>query len=188
MQFGVQYLVLNLTHGKHLAQHFGDFYRSSTHQYRTSCLNQFFDFLDNSFILFAFRLVNAVVHILSCNRTVGRDHDYVQFVDIPKFACFRFSSTGHTGQFVIHTEVVLQSNGSEGLCSSFHFHTFLSFDSLVQSVRVTTTFHNTTGLFVYNLHLTVDYYVFIVFFEHRVSLQQLIDGVYTFRFDGIVSQ
>ena len=177
-----------MAHGKHLAQHLGDFYRGSTHQYRTSCLNQFFDFLDNSFILFAFRLVNAVVHILSCNRTVGRDHDYVQFVDIPKFACFRFSSTGHTRQFVIHTEVVLQSNRCKGLRSSFHFHTFLGFDSLVQSVRVAATFHDTTCLLVYDLHLSVDHYIFIIFLEHGVSLQQLVDGVYTFRFDGIVCQ
>ena len=89
---------------------------------------------------------------------------------------------------MIHTEVVLQSNCCKGLRSSFHFHTFLGFDSLVQSVRVAATFHDTACLLVYDLHLSVDHYIFIIFLEHGVSLQQLVDGVYTFRFDGIVCQ
>ena len=186
MQLRIQYAVLDLTHGKHFAQHFGDFYRSRTHQYRTSCLYQFFDFFDNGFILFAFGLVHAVIHIFTCDRAVSRDNDYIQLVDVPEFACFRFGSTGHTGQLVIHTEVVLQSDRGESLCGSFYFHTFFCFDCLVQSVGVAATFHDTTCLLVYDLHLSVDHYVFVVFLEHGVSLQQLVDSMYTFRFNSVV--
>ena len=39
VQLRIQYAVFDLTHGKHFAQHFGDFYRSRTYQYRTSCLH-----------------------------------------------------------------------------------------------------------------------------------------------------
>ena len=77
---------------------------------------------------------------------------------------------------MIHTEVVLQSNRSKGLCGSFHFHAFFGFDSLVQSVRVTAAFHD----------MSVDHYVFVVFLEHGVSLQQLVDSMYTFRFNSVV--
>ena len=89
--------MFDLAHGQHLAQHFGDFYRSSTYQYRASGVHQLFDFFDYGFIFFTFRLVDAVVHIFTGNRAVGRDHYHIQFVDVPEFAGFRFGCTGHTG-------------------------------------------------------------------------------------------
>ena len=58
----------------------------------------------------------------------------------------------------------------------------------MQTVRVATTFHNTACLLVHNLHLSVYYNVFVVFFEHGVSLQQLIDGMYAFRLDCIIGE
>ena len=186
VQLGIQYAMLNLAHRQHFAQHFRDFYRSSTHQHRASGLYQLLNLFDNSFIFLAFRLINAVVHIFTGNGTVGRDYHYIQFVDIPELSCFRFRSTGHTRELVVHTEVILQRNGSECLRSSFHFHVFLSFDSLVQTVGVATAFHDTSGLLVYDLHLSVQYNVFIIDLEHGVCLQQLVDGMYSFGFDGIV--
>jgi len=186
VQLRIQYAVLDMAHSQHLAQHFGDFNRSSTHQDRTSGCHHFLNLFDNGFIFFAFGLVNAVVHIVAGNGAVGRDNDYIQFVDVPKFACFRFGSTGHTGQLVIHTEVILQRNRCKGLCGGFHFYTFFGFDGLMQAIGVAAAFHDTSGLFVHNLHLTVDNHVFVVFLEHGVSFQQLVDGMYTLALDGEV--
>ena len=186
VQLGIQYAVLDLAHGQHLAQHFGDFYGCGTHQDRASGLYQLFDFFDDCFIFLAFRLVNAVVHVFTGDGAVGGDHHYIQFVDVPEFACFRFGSTGHTREFVVHTEVILQRNGGECLCGGFHFYVFLGFDGLVQTVGIAAAFHDTACLLVHNLHLTVDHNVFVIFLEHGVSLQQLVDGVYTFGLDGIV--
>ncbi|CDB09544.1 uncharacterized protein BN744_00881 [Bacteroides sp. CAG:633] len=56
----------------------------------------------------------------------------------------------------------------------------------MQTIRVTTAFHDTTRLLVHNLHLSVDDYIFIIFLEHSICFQQLVDGMYTFRLDGIV--
>ena len=188
VQFGVQYVVFDLAHGKHLAQHFRNFYGSGTYQYRASGLNQLLDLFDNGFVFFAFGFVNAVIHIFTGDRTVGGDYHHIQFVDVPKFACFRFGSTGHTGQLMIHTEVILQGNRCKSLCGSFHFHTFFRFNSLVQSVRVAAAFHDTAGLFINDFHLSVYNDIFIVFFEHGVCFQQLVDGMYTFGFDGIIGK
>ena len=188
VQLGIQYAMLNLAHRQHLAQHFGYFYRSSTHQHRASGLYQLFDLFDNSFIFLAFRLINAVVHIFTSNGAVGRNHHYIQLVDIPELTCFRFRSTGHTRELVVHTEVILQRNGGECLRSSFHFHVFLGFDSLVQTVGVAAALHDTSGLLVHNLHLSVEYNVFVVFLEHGISFQQLVDGMNSFGFDGIICQ
>ena len=70
--------------------------------------------------------------------------------------------------------------------SGFYFYSFLGFDGLVQTVGVTASFHDTACLLVHNLNLSVDDYVFIVFLEHGICFQQLVDGMYTFRLDGIV--
>ena len=180
MKFRIQYVVRDLTQGKHLAQHFGDFHGSGTYQYWTSGLYHLLYLFDHSFVLFTLGLVDTVVHIDTCNRTVGRDHYDIQFIDIPEFAGFRFSSTGHTGQFVIHTEVVLKCNRCKGLCGSFHLHTFFGFYSLMETVAPAASVHDTAGLLVYDLHLSVHYDVVCIFFEHGVCLQQLVDGMHTF--------
>ena len=100
-------------------------------------------------------LVHAVVHIDACHRTVGRDGHYIEFIDIPKFAGFGFCRTGHTRKLVIHAEVVLQCDSGKCLCGRFHFHVFLGFYCLVQTIAPAAPFHNTAGLLVHNLYLIV---------------------------------
>jgi hypothetical protein len=39
--------------------------------------------------------------------TIRRNNNDIQFINIPKFSRFRFRCTGHTRQFMIHTEIVL---------------------------------------------------------------------------------
>ena len=97
MQFGIQYTMFNLTHGKHFAQHFRDFNRSGTHQYGASCCHHFFYLFDDCFIFFTFCLVNAVIHVITGNGAVSRNNHYIQFVDVPQLAGFCFCRTGHTG-------------------------------------------------------------------------------------------
>ena len=89
---------------------------------------------------------------------------------------------------MVHAEVILQGDGGKSLRGCFNLHTLLGFDGLVQAVGVAAAFHDASRLFVYNLHLSVYDDIFIVFLEHGVSLQQLVDGMYSFRFDGVVSQ
>ena len=107
MQFRIQHIMLNLAHCKHFAQHFRDFHRSGTYQNRTSFFYHFFNLFDDSFILLTFCLINAIIHIFTGNRTIRRNNNDIQFINIPKFSRFRFRCTGHTRQFMIHTEIVL---------------------------------------------------------------------------------
>ena len=178
--------MLNLTQGKHLAQHFRNFYWSSTYQHRTTSLYHLLNFFDYGFIFLTFRFINAVVHINTSNRTVCRYHHYIQLIDIPELSCFCFCSTGHTGQFMVHTEVVLQGDRCKSLCSSFYLHAFLRFYSLMQTITPTTAIHDTSCLFVDNLYLTIHNHIVRIFFEHGVCLQQLINGVYAFCFNGVI--
>ena len=67
---------------------------------------------------------------------VRRDDDDVKLVDVPEFACLGLCRTRHTRELVVHTEVVLQRDGGEGLGSSLDVDALLSFDSLVQAIGV----------------------------------------------------
>ena len=180
--------MLYLAHVKHTAQSLGDFNGSSTHQYRATSIAQFLYLSNNGFIFLAFRFVNAVVHIVTGNRTVGRNYHHIQLIDVPELTCFCLCRTCHTSQLVVHTEVVLQGDGGKGLRGSFYLHTLLRLNSLVQTIAPTTTFHDTTCLLVHNLYLVVDQHVVHILSEHGVGLEQLQQRVYALRLDGIVGQ
>ena len=58
----------------------------------------------------------------------------------------------------------------------------------MQTVGVAAAFHDTARLLVHNLHLSVYHDVFVVLLKHGIGLQQLVDGMYAFRLDGIVGE
>ena len=63
----------------------------------------------------------------------------------------------------------------------------LCLNSLVQAIAPATTFHDTTSLFVDNLNLTIQDNILIILIEHCVCLQELLQRVYTFTLNSIVS-
>ena len=89
---------------------------------------------------------------------------------------------------MIHTEIVLQGDRRECLCGGFYFHTFLGFDSLVQTVGVAASVHDTPRLFIDDHDLVVHHDIFVVFLEQGVSFQQLVNRMYAFALDGVVGQ
>ena len=80
----------------------------------------------------------------------------------------------------------MQGDGGEGLCGSFHVHTFFCLNSLVQTVAIASSLHDTSGLLIHDFHFTVFVHdVFIVAVKERVSLQQLCHGVHAFSLERI---
>ena len=186
VQLSVEDIVLYLAHLQHLGKHFRDFHRSSTHEHWSSRSYHALNLLNNSLILLTIRLIHTVVHIISCNRTIRRNLNHIELVDVPELTCFRNGCTRHTRELVIHTEVVLQGDGSKSLCGSFYLHALLGFHSLMKSITPATSLHDTTCLLIHNLHLTINHHIVVILHEHRVSLQQLLHGVHTFRLHSII--
>ena len=87
---------------------------------------------------------------------------------------------------MVHTEVVLKGDGSKGLSSRFHLYMLFGFYSLMESVTPSSSLHDTSCLLIHNLHLTVDYHIFVIFVEHGISLEELLQGMYTLALYGIV--
>ena len=125
---------------------------------------------------------------MTCNRTVGRNLNYVEFVNIPELTSFCACSTGHTREFVVHTEIVLECDSCECLSSSLNLYMLLSFDSLMQAIAPATTFHDTTSLLIDNLHFAIHDNIFVVLIKHGISFQQLLKCVNSFTLYTIVCQ
>ena len=186
VELGIQHLVWNLAHGEHLRQHFGDFHGGGTHEGGSSVGAHLDNLFDDGAVFLACGLVDAVVHIVAHDGAVGGYLDDVELVDVPELACLGDGGTGHTGQLVVHAEVVLEGDGGEGLRGGFHLHVLLGLDGLMESVAPAASLHDTSCLLVHNLHLAVDDDIFVVLVEHAIGLEQLLEGVHALALDGVV--
>lgn len=129
----------------------------------------------NGFIFLFFRPVNDVMFIFTLNRAVGRNFDTAQTVNVIKLGFLGHGGAGHAGKFRIQTEIVLESDGSQGLVFRLDLDTFFGFNRLVQTVGITTPFHHTAGKFVNNHNLAVFDDVVNVADVHFMRPQSLID-------------
>jgi len=134
MLFGVEHVVLDTSHLQHTAKQLGDLDRGCSHQYRPSGFGQLVNLVYDSIVFLTFCLVYQVFLIFSYHRAVCRDDHHIQLVYGPELTCFCFCGTGHTGQLVVHAEIILQGDGGKGLGGRLNLYPFLGFNSLVQSV------------------------------------------------------
>ena len=184
--FGVQHVVLDAAEFEHAAQQLRNLHRRGTHQHGASLAHEAHDLLDHGVVLLALGLVDEVLAVVADDRTVRGDHHHVQLVDAPELRSLGLGRTGHARELVVHAEVVLKRDGGECLSGGFHFHAFLGFDCLMQTVGVATTLHDTTCLFVDNLDFVVVNHIFHVLFKKGVGFEQLGHSVYAFCLDGVV--
>ena len=185
VELGVQHVVRYLAHLEHLAQHLGNLHRGRADQDRTSGFDQGLNLLDDRLVFLALRLVHPVVHVDTRHRTVRRNLHHVQLVDAPELAGLGHRRTGHTGQLMVHAEIVLQGDGGESLCGRLYLHMLLGLHRLMQAVAPASSVHDTARLLVHDFHLAVYHDILVVAVEHRVGLQELLQGVHTFALHGI---
>ena len=188
VQLSIQHIVRYLAHVEHTAQGLRDFHRGSTHQAGASAVAHLLYLGYHGLVFLTLRLIDAVVHIVTDDRAVGRNHHYIQLVDVPELTSLCFCCTRHTSQLVVHTEVVLQGDGGKSLCGSFYLDALLRLYSLMQTVAPATTLHDTASLLIDDLHLVVHHHIVHILGKHGVGLEQLQQGVYALRLDGVVCQ
>ena len=174
MMFSIKDVMRDTSHFQHSAEFFRNINGSSTNKTRTAMFPHFFYLIDYRVNFLFLRFINQVFFIVPDNGSVGWNYDNIQFVYFPKFSCFGFGCTGHTGKFVIHTEIILQRNSSIGLSDLSDFYTFFGFDSLMQSIRISSSFHHTSGLLINDLYFAVHHYIFFIFFKQCICFEQLI--------------
>ena len=112
-----------------------------------------------------------VVEVFTLYRAVGRDDDGFEVVNALELEGFGVSRTGHAGQFVVQTEVVLEGNRCKRLVFAFDFYTFFGFNGLVQAFGPAAAGHQTACKFVHNHDFAVLNDVMLVFVEQGVRAQ-----------------
>ena len=111
------------------------------------------------------------------NGLVGGDDLDGQLVDLAELGILGERRTGHAGELVVQTEVVLQGDGGQRLVLLAHEHALFGLDGLVQALGVATAFHDAAGELVDDLDLAVGDHVLLVAMEHVLGLQRLLQVV-----------
>ena len=135
------------------------------------------DFPHDSTVLGVLGLVDDVGQVLTDGRFIGRNDVDVELINLIEFVFFRLSRTGHAGQLVVHTEVVLEGNRSQSLAFALDLDGFLSFNGLMQAIAVTAAEHETARKFVDDDDFAVFNDVVLVAVHHEASPQGLDDQV-----------
>ena len=136
--------------------------------------------VDDGIPLVAFVEVYLVVFILSCNRLVRRNCDYVKLVDFAELNGFRCCRTGHSGKLRIHPEEVLERDCRKRPVPLCNLQVLLCFYGLMESVTVATSFKYASREFIDYLDLSVLYDIVYVCMVEYVCTDCLGEVVHVF--------
>ena len=175
MLLGVQDLVRDLGHVEQGGDHFGAFHGSGTEQHRLTLGVTLGHVLDDGGQLLLLGAVDEVVLVLADHRLVGLDRQHAQLVGVHELGGLGFGRTGHARELVVHTEVVLQGDGGEGLVLGLDLHAFLGLDGLVQTLVVAAARQDTAGVLVDDEHLALGDDVVLVTQEQFLGLDGVVE-------------
>ena len=91
----IEHVVRDLLQLEHARDHFRSFDAGGADEDWLAFGVELADQLDDGGELFAAGLVDAVVVILTLHRTVGRDGEHIELVDVMEFGSVGFSGAGH---------------------------------------------------------------------------------------------
>ena len=180
MLFCVQHFVLDATLIKLARQQLALFDADSADQDRLACFVPCFDVVDHSSELCCFRLVDEVGIVHSNHGAVGWNWHHLKAIRIHQFGCFGLSRSGHTTEFVVHAEIVLQRNRCKSLILFFDLDALFGLYRLVNALAPSATFKNSSGELVDDLYFTILNDVVLVAVIQHCSLQrnlQLMDQI-----------
>ena len=93
-----------------------------------------------------------------------------RLVNLVELRRFGFRRTGHARQLFVHAEIVLKSDGRQGLIFALDLDVFFGFDRLVQTVGPAAAWHQTASEFVDDDDFAVFHHILNVALIERVRL------------------
>ncbi len=112
--------------------------------------------------------------IYSYYRLICRNFNYVQGIYCLELFRLGESGTGHSRKLFIESEIVLESNRSQGLVFFLYINPLLGLYCLVQALRVSSAKHETPGKLIYNYYLSVFNYIIYIPLHCAVGLERLV--------------
>ena len=112
-----------------------------------------------------FVFIDQIRKILSYHRSVCIYHHGFKSVNVPEFSRFSHCGTGHSSQFFIHPEIILNGNRSKRLIFIFDLHSFLSLYSLMKTFAVSSARHQSACKLINNDYLAIFQHIIHIFFK-----------------------
>ena len=131
--------------------------------------------LDDGIVFTVDRLIDGIRVVDALPGAVGRHRDDVQAVDLGELGGLGLGSTGHTGQLLVHTEVVLEGDGGQRLALGGDLHALLGLDGLMQTLVVAAADHQTAGELIHDDDLTILDHVIDIPLHDAIGLDGLIN-------------
>ena len=152
---------------KHTAEFLGSLDRDRTYQHRLSRCVRFLNLVADCEKFLFLGLVYRIMQVLTDNRLIGRNLHNVHSIDCPELFFLSQCRTGHTGFFIIFIEEILERDICKSLAFPFYFYVLFCLNCLMKSIRVTTTWHNTSGKLINDKYLVIFYHIILIA-EHQV--------------------
>ena len=149
----------------------------SAHQDRLALRVTTLNVVGNGVVLSLNSAVDQVLVVNALHGPVGRNDLDGQLVDLAELGVLGKRRTGHAGELVIQTKVVLQGDGCQRLVLLAHEYALFGLDGLVQTLGVAAALHDAAGELVDDLDLAVGDHVLLVAVEHVLGLQRLLQVV-----------
>ena len=122
-----------------------------------------------------FVAVNQIRIVFTNHGLIRGDGDDTECVGAHEFGGFGLGRSGHTGQFFIQPEIVLQGDRGQCLVLGLNGHTLFGFNGLVDALVIPAPSENTAGVLIDNQHFAVDHDVVLVAFKQRAGLNGVVE-------------
>ena len=177
MVLGVEQIVLDALPGQELAQQLVFLDGNRTHQHRLALFVALLDLPDDGTVFAVFGLIHRILIVNTDHGAIGGDLHDVQLVDGGEFLLLCQGRTGHTGELIIQTEIILEGDGGQGLALPLDGHMLLGLDGLVQALGVAAAEHQTAREFVHDDDFPVLDHIVHIPLHGAVGLDSLVDVV-----------
>ena len=133
------------------------------------------DVLGDGLVLRLLGAVDEVGLVDAHHRTVGRDRDDAELVDLVELRGLGHGRAGHAGELVVEAEEVLQGDGRERLVLLADRDVLLGLDGLVETVVVAAAGQDAAGVLVDDEDLAVHHDVLLVATEQLLGLDAVVE-------------
>ena len=144
--------------------------RNGTNKHGLTFFTAFSDLIDNCSDLALIGGIYRVLTVDSDHWLVCRNLNNVKSIDGLELVLLGKRRTGHTRQLSVHTEIILEGNGSNSTALALNVNAFLGLNSLVQTVVVSSAGHKSACKCINNKNVSVFYYIVHLVFHNAVCL------------------
>lgn len=171
MELGIEDIMFNAAFFKEFGQLFRLLDARRSYKDRTALLVKFLNSICHGAVLSTARFIDDIWIVDTDIGFICRHNHNIKAVDLLEFLLFGLGRTGHARELIIHTEVVLESDGGKCLAFPFDLDMFLCLNGLMQPFAVPAAKHEATRKFIDNDDFPILYDIIAVTVHEGLGLQ-----------------